>query len=215
MVAAGLKMLLLDWDGVMIESHCFYYRQIKTVFQRYSVRCPSLRTFKKWVSVLGVEGFYRKYGIKASFPEIKEIEEEYRDNHLLEEITIPYDAHVLIAVCKTRGVKTVILSNNFKGVINKILKRDLLFVDEVCSSKDKAKSIEEFIEKYGVERERIIFVGDTVQDILAGKRAGVKTVGYSGGYHTHAQIKEADPDYGGERKICSLQEITKIVFQLT
>ncbi len=208
-----IDILFLDWDGLLVESHFFYYEQVKTVFNACSQTPPSLKTFKRWVSVLGVKGFYEKYGIRIPYSEVRKIEKEYRRTH--NEMTVSHEAHLLIAVCRTRNIKTIVLSNNHKGIIRKVLAKSHLLVDEVHSSKDKAESIIQIAQRHNVDPKNILFAGDTVQDILAGKKAGVKTLGYSGGYHTHAQIRSAQPDFGCDKKFSSLQQVTELIVKNT
>lgn len=51
------------------------------------------------------------------------------------------------------------------------------------------------IESLGVDREQCLMVGDAPSDILAGKRAGVKTCAVRYGYGKLEELAELEPDY--------------------
>ncbi len=205
--------MFFDFDGFLVESDSFYYKQMTLVFRKYKKKTPSLRTFKKEVSALGVEGFYEKHGIFVPFRERQEIERGYRKEHL-HELRIRHEAHVLFAICRTFEIKMAILSSNRIGIIRRVLKQSHLQVDEIYSSRDKSRSLIEIIKHHHLKPKRVAFGGDTKDDILAGKKAKVITIGFSNGYHTHEQIIEANPTFGGkEGKISSLLEVAKIILE--
>jgi len=51
------------------------------------------------------------------------------------------------------------------------------------------------LEKFGVPAEQCLFIGDTLPDLLAGRRAGVKTCGVTWGYGDVAAMRAEGPDY--------------------
>ncbi|GEM_PF-6401880 len=207
----NLKIVILDWDGVFVLSHYFYYKLVEIVFRAFSKKCPSLRSYRNEVGFLGVRGFYEKHGIK-NFAKVRKMEKEDREGRL-SEIKINHEVRFLVAVCRALGMKTIILSNNYKGVIRSVLERSHISVDEVHSSKDKARSIEEILKRHGVKPNHVIFVSDGTKDILDGKKTGVQTIGYSGGYVTYAKIRKVCPDFGGDKKITSLQDVGMIILE--
>ena len=58
----------------------------------------------------------------------------------------------------------------------------------------KDKNYHKALDFFGVEPKQAIMVGDSPVDILAGKNAGVKTVGVTYGFHGD-RIIESDPDH--------------------
>jgi HAD superfamily hydrolase (TIGR01509 family) len=51
------------------------------------------------------------------------------------------------------------------------------------------------LDVFGVEPSGVLFIGDSVADILAGKAAGVRTCGVAWGYGDHGRMRALQPDY--------------------
>jgi phosphoglycolate phosphatase-like HAD superfamily hydrolase len=62
------------------------------------------------------------------------------------------------------------------------------------SVRDKAKEMEFFFETHGFSREESVYIGDTVSDVRDAKRAGVRMIAVTGGYHTEEMLRPEEPD---------------------
>ncbi len=208
----GIKLFISDHDGTIVRSQKIYHSFIQKIFHEDSKEPPPLSKFMHDITRYGVERFYKKYKISFSQKMIRKMEREYVREHI-KEFLIPFDVVMFFAVCRPLDIKTVVLSFNNVRTIEKMLRRKGIRVDEIVSSKNKTKSILDLMNRYGVSPDETVFVADTSNDILAGNRAGVKTIGICGGYHSFRQIAAAKPNYGGKQKISSFQEIQKIVIK--
>lgn len=61
--------------------------------------------------------------------------------------------------------------------------------------------------RLGIDPRLLVMVGDGPQDVLSGRAAGSRTIGFSGGYNTKAALRLADPDV----IVGSLDEVAAIV----
>ena len=108
----------------------------------------------------------------------------------------------LLKNLKSRGIKTAILSNKQDVAVKKI-SRELLgdLIDiSVGSKKDvplkpNPASLFEMMDKLGVGKDEVLFVGDTNVDILTAKNAGVKSVGVLWGFRSRDELVSAGADY--------------------
>lgn len=77
--------------------------------------------------------------------------------------------------------------------------------DDVDEGKPAPEPVEHALELAGVPAERAVFVGDTVWDMLAGSRAGVRCVGVLCGGIPRADLEEAGADavYAGPAHLLS------------
>ncbi|MFD5295291.1 HAD family hydrolase [Streptomyces mutabilis] len=66
--------------------------------------------------------------------------------------------------------------------------------DDVAAGKPAPEPVEHALELAGVPAERAVFVGDTVWDMRAGRRAGVRCVGVLCGGLPRADLEEAGAD---------------------
>ena len=54
--------------------------------------------------------------------------------------------------------------------------------------------------------EQYVYIGDTIGDIIEGKKANIQTIGVTWGWHTKDQLLNSNPDYLAE----SVQDLVTI-----
>jgi len=73
--------------------------------------------------------------------------------------------------------------------------------------KPSSEPVNYILEKMGVQKEYAMMIGDSEQDILTAKNAGIKSAAVTFGYRTKEQLMELNPDY-----ICNnLMELINII----
>ena len=102
---------------------------------------------------------------------------------------------------KRAGVKIGILSSKEKELVEesitscKLCCDFFLSGDEMRRPKPHPASLTELLHRLHALPGEALYVGDTPEDILQGKRAGVLTVGVTTGLHSAAELAAAKPDY--------------------
>ncbi len=92
-----------------------------------------------------------------------------------------------------------ILSSNSPGNISAFLTRhridffDFIFTTSRIWSKDI--QLVKLMQEKGLSLEDVIYVGDEVRDILAARKAGIKSAAAAWGYNSAEALQRADPDY--------------------
>jgi phosphoglycolate phosphatase-like HAD superfamily hydrolase len=64
----------------------------------------------------------------------------------------------------------------------------------IGSVTDKASVIQITLAGFGARHTDVCYIGDTVFDIRAAKKAGVMSVAVASGYHTHERLAAEKPD---------------------
>ncbi len=82
-----------------------------------------------------------------------------------------------------------------------------LFDRMYFEARDKEEAIRHVLDREKVAAHDTFYVGDTIEDIAYGKKAGVTTFGYTKGYNSLDRILEAAPDYATD----SFREILSIL----
>ena len=99
---------------------------------------------------------------------------------------------------KQRGFKLAIVSNGSPRLLKKRFKPYLKFFDVLVDSKSigywKPSPIPIYyaIKKLGVSTNEVLFIGDTIVDLLAAKQAGIKFVLVKTGVFGLPPLKEVD-----------------------
>lgn len=90
-----------------------------------------------------------------------------------------------------------IISSNRKSSIEKFLNHyGLNFFDEILGEEFHRSKVEKFnflFEKYHLKPDDIIFISDTLGDILEAKKVQVKTIAVDFGFHNRARLDKGEP----------------------
>ncbi|NHK32638.1 MAG: HAD-IA family hydrolase [Asgard group archaeon] len=112
---------------------------------------------------------------------------------------------VLRELIALKDYKVILVTNTSRKIINiaegkipELKSFDLILTrDEIKSVKPDAKGFLDAMKTFGLEANEVICIGDLASDIIAGKRAGIKTIAI---YHKSldylkAQLVEQNPDF--------------------
>ena len=92
----------------------------------------------------------------------------------------------------------VIVSSSFKSLMKKVLKKnDIDFFNQILGTEageSKVEKIKKCIKKFKLKPKEVVYIGDTVGDLLEAKKAKVKTIGVTWGYHGKKRLIKAKPN---------------------
>lgn len=122
----------------------------------------------------------------------------------------------MLSELKKLGVKSAILSNKPDSTAKKVA--EALFEEglvDVCyggrdgiALKPDPEGVFEIMKEFGVEKDEVLYVGDTATDIKTAKNAGLTNIGVLWGFRDRAELEGAGADYIIE-KPCEITEIAK------
>lgn len=190
-----IKNIIFDWSGVINDSVENHLCVVNKMFGWSGVKEISLEEMKEnWAQPYML--FYNKY-----LPNLTHEQEEvaYRKALLESPKAKPYaDIVGLLKDFKEKGIKMVILSDNFTEIIFSQIKEfglEDVFIDVVTHVYHKLESIEELVKRNNFKKEETIFIGDSNHEIEEGKNAGVKTGAVTWGLCTKAKLESLKPDF--------------------
>jgi HAD superfamily hydrolase (TIGR01509 family) len=196
--SACTTTLLFDWDGTIVDS-----------------AMSSFLTFQKALEHVGVpftwEHFeahftpdwhrmYEAVGLDASL--FKTADAAWKANYPCVTYQPVEGANATLASLRERGYRLgVVTSGSRWRLIPEITDFGMtgLFDVVICNEdvqhrKPHPEGIHKAIAQLECRQEHCAYVGDVPEDILAGKNAGVRTVGIHGRYPTSRKLPEANPD---------------------
>jgi HAD superfamily hydrolase (TIGR01509 family) len=180
-----IKAVLFDLDGVLIDSHDAWFKVFNHTREKFKLKQISEQEFDTKVWGGSIERDAGNYFKKIK---IEKIASTYKNSLLKFKKNIkinPY-AHYLIKNIKDKKLKTGVITNSFKNTALKILDYHgikkafdvIIGGDEVEHGKPAPDSILKACEALNIKPEEALLVGDTMNDINAGKNAGCFTIGY-------------------------------------
>lgn len=206
------KAVLFDIDGTILDAWDFVFKAVEHAASSHGYPYPTKANIKE---ALGkpLGEFYETLMPGVNHKELSLSHRDFQQNHF--HLVKPYlKTKRVLKELRKRGFLIAAVSNRLRDSLNKSLKltKILNYFDIVISAEDvqhpkpDKEHLEAALNFLKVEAKDAYMVGDTDQDILAGKNAGVKTVGVTYGF-LGSEIKKYRPDF----IINDLEELLKIL----
>jgi len=194
-------LIQFDWSGTISDdTHPVYLAFNRTA---QDLGLPEIQDKKEWLK-LTVKS------LEAHFSELlnknltsREVWDMYASNFqtVSNEGTKPliYDeVRDVLKHLKKEGKKMIVISAHpTKSLIKEAQDYgiDQYFEDIIGSVIDKSDSIKDLPKRFGFDISNSIYIGDTIQDIKASKKAEVPIIALSRGYHSREILLSENPDF--------------------
>lgn len=191
------KLLLFDFDGVIVDSLPVYERTVKTCLEQ--IGTPIVQTREDFLDLFE-DNFYE--GIVKKGVDLQEFMAASKDilNDVHYEDLEPHRFLFPVLEALHRDHFLAIISSNTSGVIRKALEKyqidgyfqDILGSDAAYSKQEK---INLAMYLFGIAQDQIYYIGDTAGDVREARQAGVHPIAVTWGWHSRARIMAAYPDF--------------------
>ena len=179
-----VKAVLFDMDGVLVDSSDAWFYVYNDTLKNFGLKELIRKEFAKGFGS-PIEQDIKNHFIGKTVKDVAESFDMYfkRRKGLVK--IFPQSKKVLENL-KKRKIKLALLSNSTKLIVLSILKHHkihkyfdvIVAMEDVKRRKPAPDMIIKACKKLGVNPINTIIVGDTQNDMIAGKRAGCVTVGY-------------------------------------
>jgi phosphoglycolate phosphatase len=198
------KTLILDFDGTIADTKESIIQSIKFVADSFNIKNVDEKLI---ASLIGLP-------LKTTFEKAFSLDEK-----LIQEATLVYREHyneiAIDTITLFEGVKETLLdfynkrinltvaSNKGKDALIKILKKQnvydlFLFVggaEDVKNTKPSPDIVNLIMDKYNLQPNECLVIGDTIFDIEMGQKANVDTCGVTYGNSTKEKLGNQKPNY--------------------
>jgi len=209
-----IKLVIFDLDGTLIDSLAELTAAINHVSGLFGLTQFSeceVRSLLAAGSQRLVEKAFPKAG-PAELAEAYSAYLAYSEAHLLTSARIYPGVVDTLSELQRNGILMAIISNKHSRLSRSLLRRlgieanffAVIGPDSLPFRKPSPKSLLKLLDDLGMNAGEGVIVGDSVSDILTGRRTGVVTVGCSYGYGNAFELKNAD------YCISSLPELLKL-----
>ncbi len=201
-----LKGVVLDFDGTLVDSYDLHLKCWLETFQKFGIGCNEANVIKHF-------GKSHIDIVRAIAPGINDVlameiasteKELFRGSK--EELRLFPAVIEVLSEVRRRGIKCAIASSNARADTKEMVESfgidqfisAITGADEVSEGKPHPALIILAAERLAIDFDEGLVVGDTIHDVLAGTKAGMRTVLVIGRKMIHTQryfSSEACADY--------------------
>ena len=125
---------------------------------------------------------------------------EYNESHLADKTCLYGGVAQTLELLARNGYRMAVISNKHEKLCRKLLEllgvekyfADILGADSLPFRKPSPEPLLKIMADLGFSSTETIMVGDSINDMGAGKAAGVRTIGCTYGYGTREELMDAD-----------------------
>ncbi|MBL1214846.1 MAG: HAD-IA family hydrolase [Ignavibacteriae bacterium] len=192
---------IFDIDGTLASTNELIFSTFRHITKRY---LNSDISDAEIINLFGpTEDEIIKIFINDNFEEArKDYYEFYRTNHaemadvypgLIDVLDLIKEAGIPLSIYTGKGRKSSIITLTEIGVIDYF---DLIMTgDDVAEPKPSRLGIDPFIEKFNLDRDRVLMIGDSPADIIAAREANVKIASVVWDAYAKDEVLKMNPDY--------------------
>jgi len=195
------RLLIFDFDGTIVDSGDVVYVINRSIFKKeFNINISKNEFYK-----LFDDNFYKNFAKflfkhkKIGFLGLLKLEfEKKKIQKYVEQLLIELENHKshfkpfpdiknMLKELKKKNILTVV-SSDLDSFVKYIIKKykleyfnDALGADFALS---KIKKIKYLIKKYNIPKSDVIYIGDTIGDILEAKKAGIQCIAVTFGFHS-------------------------------
>lgn len=200
----GIKIIIFDLDGTLIDSTGDVVYCLKKAYS--SIPEFSNAEINEFFIGPPLNEIIKKITPNITEEQTHKIIKEFRncyDNSSFLKTRLYEGVYELIQNLKHLNTKIFVTTNKPFFVTKKILENlkidnfdDVVSLDVVAGKKmDKTKMISYLINKWGIEKDTTLMVGDDAPDIIAAHNNGLRSAAILGGYGDVNLIHKAKPSY--------------------
>lgn len=218
-----IKSVVFDFNGTLLADTNACWKADNHVLKTFGGNPITLKIYKDTVSIPAMN-FYSVHGcdkneMMKNSGRLGKVFHEFYEKRAAK-LRSRKNAKSLLNWLHENNIESVILSNHTVAGINCQLERlgmkryvSKLLANTALDSylkNGKMEKLKDFLKSSNLQKEDIIIVGDTCEEIEIGRSMGIKTVAITGGYYSAARLRKGCPDF----LIGGLGELINIVGKL-
>jgi len=209
------KLAIFDWNGTLLDDLPMVYQSVVAIFRHYNLPPPTLSEYREEIEADFMK-FYRNHGMPEGITgkDLNAIRKRYFQEHWNDALLRPH-AEELLLLCRNQlGIPTALVSAEMREILIERLRSFKLMplFDEIRgNSWNKEEALIATLDIFGTKAEDAFYLDDTYDGLMAAKNVGIKTIGFSAGYHSEQRVLAAKPDFG---PVTALREVMTLLRQM-
>ncbi|MBX2975905.1 MAG: HAD family hydrolase [Ignavibacteriaceae bacterium] len=209
------KGIIFDIDGTLTSTNELIYASFNHITQKFMNKTMTPREI---IALFGptedqiIEGWFNE-----RHQEVKDVYYSFYENNLLQSADLYPGIRELLFELKSKGIILSIYTG--KGRSAALITLDKLGVShlfdmivtgsDVKEHKPSAEGILVFLDKFNLQKDEVLMIGDAVADIKASRAAGVKVASVIWDSYAEEEVKKLGSDFLFE----SVEELNRFLMQ--
>lgn len=193
----SIKNIIFDWSGTLCDDFDVSFISTQHTIQHFGGPILTKKQYKEEFT-LPVWKFYRKYiPKKISTDELDHYYFDHFASHAPRGKLFPSIPQIL-KLAKKLNIQLFVYSTVRQSLLADMCRQKGIapfFKKIVGSVRNKERGLSAFCKQNKLKGSETLYVGDTVHDVLAAKRAGIYSAALLNGYHAAHRLLEAAPDF--------------------
>jgi HAD superfamily hydrolase (TIGR01509 family) len=191
------KNIIFDWTGVIKDAAVSHLWVVNKMFVSMGLKEISFSELREnWEEPYML--FWSKYLSGLTLEKEQELYRKTLTDPDYPEPSAYKNIVGLIKKFRKKGILINVLSADLKDIILPEIEKFGLsgvFGEVIVNVHDKTEAIDELIKRNNFEPAETIFIGDSNNEIEAGKKVGIKTATVTWGLNTEEKLKSSNPDF--------------------
>jgi len=202
-----IDFMIFDFDGTLVQSCQDLAAAVNYALRRLGAPILDLNTVKHFIGDGVKKLIERSLGDerKGDLDKAREIFLSYYEDHLLD--TTSLYPGVLEILDHFHGIHKVIITNKPENLTLKIAQglgvdgyfEEIVGMDSRSYVKPDKRLLLPYLDKFSVDKEKTVVIGDGVNDVRLAKNAGVMSCALLNGLTDRNQLFALEPDFSCER----------------
>lgn len=198
-----IDLIILDLDGTLIDSREDIAKAVNFALKDVGLGEKSVSEISSYIG-LGVEDLIRKsLGNKhnALIEKALSVFKEYYKEHCTDNSVLYPNVKEVLEYFKAKR-KVIVTNRNYDLALQPLKTLgiydyfdDIFGGDDIGCMKPSSCPLDRTINRFNMDKETTIFVGDMYIDVLAGKSAGIATCAVTYGIGKKEDIIKVEPDF--------------------
>lgn len=190
------NVLIFDYDGVIVDSLDIFMKDFISACDKNGFN--QVKTKEIFLNLFDGNMYESMVKLGIAKDKIPSILEDLKLSLLSDQDRLSlFDGINNMLKELSKENKVIIITSNVTKVVEEFLKsRGVNYFEEIIGAEKETSKVKkiEAIKSQHSDRQ-YFYIGDTKGDIVEGRKAGVKTIAVTWGWHSEERLKQENPDY--------------------
>ena len=193
-----IEHVIWDWNGTLVDDAEFCVQLINGILSRRKLPEINVETYRDTFDFPVID-YYRRIGFDLEKHDFKELSNEFISGYISKrrQLTLHKGANSALQLFKSRGIPQCMLSASQTSALKESLEEHSIdhyfktvFGLDHHYADGKAHLGIKWLNQHNVEKDRVLFIGDTLHDLEVANKMGIRCLLIANGHHSKERLSD-------------------------